>query len=119
MLITVTGRRSGRLYTMPVRYVRTGETVRCFTSSEILWWRNLKGGAEVVLRIAGEDKVYNATVIVSDPDNVREALTHYLGLFPQDAAYHEIKLNKDKSLDSEGLDRASRNSVVVEARPRG
>lgn len=117
MLITFTGRRSGRLYTTPVRYVRVGETIRCFTSPEHLWWRNLRGGAEVVLRIAGENKKYNATVIDKDPARVREALEHYLGLFPQDAAYQEIKLNKDKNPVSEDLDRASRRAIVVEATP--
>ncbi len=117
MLITVTGQKSGRRFTIPVRYVRIGETVRCFTSSENMWWRNLRGGAKVELRIAGEDKAYNAIVIENDPDNIREALKHYLGLFAQDAAYHGIKLNKDKSLDAEDLDHASRNEILVESSP--
>ena len=34
MLITFTGRKSGRRLTTPVRYVRVGDTVRCFTAPE-------------------------------------------------------------------------------------
>jgi hypothetical protein len=69
-----------------------------------------------VLRLNGHDEPYHATVIENDPGQIREALKHYLGIFPQDAAYHGIRLNKDESLVSEDLDCASRNAIVVEAR---
>jgi F420H(2)-dependent quinone reductase len=117
MLITFTGRKSGRRFTTPVRYVRVGDTVRCFTSPENLWWRNLRGGATVSLRIAGKEGSFWAAPIENDPPAVREALKHYLGLFPQDAAYHEIRLNRDKSLVEADLERVSQHAVVVEARP--
>ncbi len=117
MLITFTGRKSQGLFTTPVRYVRVGETIRCFTSSENLWWRNLRDGADVVLHLNGQDRRYHATVIENDPGQIKEALQYYLEMFPQDAAYHNIRLNKDQSLDSEDLERASRNAIVVEASP--
>lgn len=119
MLITFTGRKSGRRYTTPVRYVRLDGIVRCFTSSENLWWRNLRGGAVVSLRIEGRERSYHATAIDDDPPRIRAALQHYLALFPQDAAYHGIRLNPDKSLLAEDLERATRDAVVVEARLAG
>ena len=115
MLITFTGRRSGRSYTTPVRYLRIGTTVRCYTSAENQWWRNLRGGADVVLRIEGVDKPYHAVAIVDDPVVIKAALKEYLELFPQDAAYHEIRVAKDGCLNSDDLERASRQAVVVEA----
>jgi hypothetical protein len=90
MLITFTGKKSGRRFTTPVRYVRIGDTVRCFTSPENLWWRNLRGGAAVSLRLEGNERPYWAT-IQSDPAAVRDALTHYLGLFPQHAVVVESR----------------------------
>lgn len=117
MLITFTGRRSGRRYTTPVRYVRLGGMVRCFTSAENTWWRNLRGGADVLLRIEGVERPYHATSIEHDPATIREALKQYLTLFPQDAAYHRIGLNRDKTLVEADLDRASLEAIVVEARP--
>jgi hypothetical protein len=117
MLITVTGRKSNRRYTIPVRYVRDGEVVRCFTTSTTLWWRNLRGEAEVHLRIKGEEKRYNAIAIHDDPHRIREGLLRYLELYPQDAAYHGIRLNEDKSLVAEDLDRACSSAIVIEARP--
>jgi hypothetical protein len=118
MLITFTGKKSGRSFTTPVRYVRVGDTVRCFTSPQNLWWRNLRGGATVSLRIAGVNRPYFAAPIENDPAAVREALRHYLGLFPQDAAYHEIRLNRDRTLNTEDLERVAHRAIVVEARPK-
>ena len=117
MLISFTGRNSGRRFTTPVRYIRIGTTVRCFTSAKNQWWRNLRDGADVVLRIEGVDKPYHAIAIVNDPDTIRGALRDYLGLFPQDAAYHDIRLNGDKSLLNEDLERAAHNAIVIEAKP--
>jgi hypothetical protein len=44
-------------------------------------------------------------------------LVSYLELFPQDAAYHDIRLNKDKSLNEQDLEQAARAAVVVESVP--
>ena len=70
-----------------------------------------------MLRIEGQDMPYHAVIVENNPEEVRKWLQYYLGLFPQDAAYHDIRLQKDKSLVAEDLERASRNSIVVEARP--
>jgi len=119
MLITFTGRKSGRVFTTPVRYVETDGVIRCFTSSENMWWRNLRGGAEVILRVRGKDLTYQATAIENNPQEVRKWLVYYLDLFPQGAAYHDIKLNADKTLLEKDLEAASRNAIVVQSSPRG
>jgi hypothetical protein len=51
----------------------------------------LKGRADVVLRIEGEDKRYYARAIYDEPDKVREALMGYLSHFPQDAVVVEAR----------------------------
>ena len=117
MLINFTGRRSGRQFTTPVRYIRDGETVRCFTSAENQWWRNLRGGAGVMLRIEGRDAAYHANAVQNDPQEIKKWLRHYLGLFPQDAAYHDIRMSPDKSPVAEDLEKASRSVILVEAKP--
>jgi hypothetical protein len=62
---------------------------------------------------------YQAIAIEDDPEEVRKWLVYYLGLFPQDAAYHDIKLNADKTLVEKDLEAASHNAIVVQASPRG
>jgi hypothetical protein len=117
MLITFSGRKSGKQFTTPVRYIQNDRMVRCFTSSRNQWWRNLRGGADVVLRVRGKSSPYRAVAIENNPEEVRKWLIYYLGLFPQDAAYHEIELNSDKSLVEGDLERASHSAIIVEAYP--
>lgn len=45
MLITFTGRMSGKSFTTPVTYVRDGDMVRVFSNQR--WWRNLAGGHSI------------------------------------------------------------------------
>ncbi len=63
-LITVTGRRSGHDYTFPVGYRRAGErlTIPVGWPARKLWWRNLRGGARVALRVGGEQHSGRAEV---------------------------------------------------------
>lgn len=61
MLITFTGRKSGKTYTTPVEYQRDGDTVIFFTQKERVWWKNLRGGAPVTLRLRGKDLTGTAT----------------------------------------------------------
>lgn len=115
MLITFTGRKSKKVFTTPVRYVCVDDAIRCLTSQDTLWWRNLRGGAAVTLRVKGKDIRCLATVIENDPQKVSDALVHFLSLFPQDAAYQDIRLNRDKSLVVADLERASNRAIVVVA----
>ena len=71
---------------------------------ENLWWRNLIGGADLILRLEGRDKRYHSTAIENDPEQIKEALKYYLRIFPQDAAYRDIRLKKDKGLVSKRLE---------------
>lgn len=117
MLITFSGRVTGRTYTTPVRYIKVGSTIRWFTNRDTKWWPNLKHDPTVMLRLAGRDVLCSARVIEDDPATVRELLTGYLTRFPKDAVYHEVGLTKDGTPVPEDLDRAASHSLVVEAEP--
>ena len=41
VLLEFTGRKSGKVYTMPVSYHRNKAQVHCFTERNNQWWRNL------------------------------------------------------------------------------
>jgi membrane protease YdiL (CAAX protease family) len=47
MLITVTGRKSGKFYTFPVSYIRDGETLQVISQRDRTWWKNLQGDADI------------------------------------------------------------------------
>lgn len=52
MTLSFQGRKSGKRYTIPVGYLQRGETLYLFTHSS--WWKNLRGGAPVTLRLRGK-----------------------------------------------------------------
>lgn len=56
MLITVTGRRSGRRYTIPVGYQRDGDVLHVLVSKapRKQWWRNFRAPATLEVELRGE-----------------------------------------------------------------
>lgn len=90
MLITFTGRKSGKMYTTPVQYKRSGDTIYVISNRGYIWWKNLQGGAEVTLRIQGKEVQGTADVSLKDHD-IREAI---------DLIYSSMKPEqKDKFVD--------------------
>jgi hypothetical protein len=55
MLLTITARRSGREFTIPVGYERHGDrlVVTLQWPEHKRWWRNLEGGAPVAVMLRG------------------------------------------------------------------
>ena len=113
MIIAFKGRKTGRLYATPVRYLMEGDFVLCFSSKETRWWRNLRGGATATPKLRGRRVECRAEVVEGEPAIIREALAGYLARFPQDAAYHNVRLNPDRTPIPEDLERAAANSVQV------
>jgi deazaflavin-dependent oxidoreductase (nitroreductase family) len=68
MLVTVTGRRTGRRYTIPVGYQRNGAvlTVLVSRASRKQWWRNFRATAPVEVRVRGRRLTGVARVVPAD-----------------------------------------------------
>ena len=62
-LISVTGRRSRHSYTFPVGYRRAGDcvTIPVGWPARKVWWRNLRGGARVQLRMGTRNAAASPT----------------------------------------------------------
>ncbi len=75
MLITVEGRKTGRSYTTPVNYVREGNTVTLVCRAFRRWWRNLKGGAPVALRIKGRT-LRGMAEVIGEPGSIDSDQLH-------------------------------------------
>lgn len=56
LLITFSGKKSGRVYTTPVQYKQFGQTLKFVTRRSRVWWKNLRGGAPVTVRLRGQDR---------------------------------------------------------------
>ena len=76
LLITVTGRKTGRQYTTPVEYFEQDGDLWVLTSRDRTWWRNVNGGAEVSLWI--KHKLVSAFgETVQSPPEVEAELKEY------------------------------------------
>ena len=54
LLITVTGRKTGKKYSTPVGFYRDGDFLWVLTSRDRTWWRNVRPGAEVSVLLNGK-----------------------------------------------------------------
>jgi deazaflavin-dependent oxidoreductase (nitroreductase family) len=80
-LITVTGRRSGRAYTFPVGYSQDGDrvTIGVGWPERKVWWRNLRDGGQVRLRLRGVERTGHARA----HGDVRTGVTVLVDLDPR------------------------------------
>lgn len=83
-LISFTGRRTGKRYTIPVSYHREDETVTVITKRERKWWHNFESPTEVELRLAGR-RYRGEAVIEAGDDETVDFMVAYLEKRPIDA----------------------------------
>ena len=117
MIVNFRGRRSGKHFATPVRYQRIGDKVRAFSNTETQWWKNLRDAEATTLHVAGEERPYRTHVIENDPEKIRELLVGYLTEYPEDAVYHDVRIDADGQFNPADLDKAAQCAVVVEGSP--
>ncbi len=74
VLLVITGRRSGRAYTIPVRYAENGDVLTVVSRRGRTWWWNLEGGAALTVVLRGRSHPAHGSA-TTDPAAVRAALT--------------------------------------------
>ena len=91
MLMTITGRKTGKTYTTPVGYYEEGGYLWVITSRERKWWRNLEGGANVDLLLKRKP---TQAVAETDTDekSVEARMVEYLRHVPQAAKPMKIRM---------------------------
>jgi hypothetical protein len=116
MLITVRGRRTGRMYTLPVQYAAVGHTIWVVPGDHErkTWWRNLVGETPVALLVRGGEIYGSAQVFTgrSDPAEVEQGLRTYLDRFPRVASRFGVT-HEHGDIDGERLRDLVKRSVIV------
>src|SRR6516225_3328280 len=114
ILITLTGRKSGKKYTFPVSYVRDGDTLMMISQREHSWWKNLRGGAPVTLYIQGHTLKARGEVF-TDAETVANKLLLFLQQFPNYQRLIHIKLAANgQPEDLEAFQRFAKGMVIVQ-----
>lgn len=113
ILITFTGRKSGKRYTIPVSYVRDGDTLMMISQREHSWWKNLRGGAQVTLYMQGHTLKARGEVF-TDAETVANKLLLYLQQFPDYQRLIHIKLAPNGQPENpEAFQRFAQGMVIV------
>jgi hypothetical protein len=113
VLITLSGRKSGKKYTLPVNYVRDGETLIVTSQRERTWWRNLQGGAPLTVVLQGKTLPARGEALVEE-SAVVDGLRHTFRIAPKLARYFGVTLDADGKPESADLIQAAHERVVVE-----
>jgi hypothetical protein len=115
ILLTYTGRKSGRRISVPLSFVRDGDDFLIVTFWRRNWWRSLQGGAPVSIRLQGREHPATAEA-VTDP----EAIQRDFGIYLQNTSYLARHLNVDMdeedNPDPEALARAAEGRLMVRVR---
>jgi deazaflavin-dependent oxidoreductase (nitroreductase family) len=116
MLLTITGRTSGKRYTFPVSYVRDGETLFVISQRDRAWWKNLRSGAQVTVSLAGHEvkargeSFTNTETVANDLLRIMQRVPAYQRLF-------HIKLDATGQPEHlEDLTRLAEERVIVRMR---
>ena len=112
MLVTYTGRRSGKMYTVPVNYVQNGPVLTVTSYRQRTWWRNLRGGAPLSVHLRGRD-IQATGEVIEDDEGVAAALTQYLQNAPGSAKYFQVGLDAAGRPKAADVPRAAGDRVMI------
>ena len=111
LLITFTGRKSGKIYTTPVSYSQQNDQVYVFTHAT--WWKNLRRGTPITLRIRGHEFQGLAEPVVEDKKAVAAGLMAHLRKVPSDARYYGVTFDDHKNPRAEEVENAAQTVVMI------
>ena len=114
MLITVTGRKTGKKVTFPVGYYHEGGYLWVITSRDRKWWKNLRGGANVDLLLKRKPVTAFAEPDL-DEKSVEERMYEYLRHVPQSAKPLGIRMENGNA-NAEDVARTTKDRLFVRLR---
>lgn len=114
LLITFTGRKSGKTFTTPVSYSQDGDQVYVFTHA--VWWKNLQSDTPVTLRIRGREFQGLPEPVAEDKQAVAAGLMAHLRKVPSDARYYGVTFDDHRNPKADEVEKAVQTVVMVRIR---
>ena len=114
MLLTITGRKTGKQYTTPVGYYEEGGYMWVITSRDRTWWKNLQNGASVDLFLKRKP-VKGFAEVELDEKAVEARMAEYLRHVPQAAKPMGIRM-ENKVPNMQDIARTAAGRLFVKIR---
>jgi deazaflavin-dependent oxidoreductase (nitroreductase family) len=111
LLITITGRKTGKKYTTPVGYYREGDYLWVITSRDRTWWKNLLGGAPVGLLLKRKPVTAFAEPDL-DEKAVEARIVEYLDHVPMAAKQMNVRMEEGKP-NAEDIARTAKDRLFI------
>jgi hypothetical protein len=117
MVLSFTGRKTGKRYSTPVSYTWEEDHVIVVTFSP--WWKNFKEPAPVQMRIQGKS-VSGTAVLVNDPVRIKQILQALLHTNGKEIMQRMGMWIEDlDSLSPEAVQQATHGSYFIEVNTKG
>ncbi|MEI7845255.1 MAG: nitroreductase/quinone reductase family protein [Chloroflexota bacterium] len=114
MLITITGRKTGKKFSIPVGYYEDRGYLWTVSSRDRTWWRNLQGGAEVLLHLKGKDvRAFSDTDL--NEESVCARLVDFLIHMPQAPRSFGVRM-ENKIPNAEDVARVGKTRLFVKTK---
>ena len=111
ILLTFTGRKSGKPFTTPLGYTKHGDTVVLFTDH--LWYKNLLEHPSVTLRLQGKQLKGTAEIVHDDKELIAKELTAFVRERPGAARAYTVTLNAAKQPEPASVQRAAQLFTLI------
>jgi hypothetical protein len=112
LLLAIAGSKSGHKFTLPVNYFRDGDVLYITSLRTRTWWRNLRGGAPVKVRLAGRN-MYVRGNLVEDGTDVLENFKHFFQHNPEVARYFGVRLESNDQPNTQDISNLAEERVLV------
>jgi F420H(2)-dependent quinone reductase len=110
MLLTLQGRKTGKTYTVVVTYVQDGKMV--FVLSRANWWKNLRGGAQVLLQLRGK-AVKGFAEPVFDQSLAEQKITQIVEMNSREAKYFSVVLDNQNGADPASVKLSAQHFILI------
>ena len=111
LLLTYTGRKSGKQVSVPLGYVRQGNTILLLTDHA--WYKNVQTNPQVSLRIQGKTYTGSAEVIADDKAIVEQEMIFFVKQRPGGARAYGVKMLPSGEPDLETVKQAVRRFTAI------
>ena len=116
-----TGKKSGRVLTVPARYISSAELAGgaqdarqwfLITSKDTKWWPNFVGAGQAQVLLAGQWVPASIEAITDNPNMAGPIMRALWAKHPSDASYMEVKMVAGEP-DATDFERALTRAVVI------
>lgn len=111
LLLSYKGRKSGKMYTLPLGYVRQGDTVTLLTDHK--WWINLRDQPSVVLLMQGKAFKGTAEVIHENKEMIVQELLAFVQQHKGAARAYGVQIDTSGQPDPKSARQAAQRFTLI------